>query len=278
MQVEQDSEDLMLKAGAAEIDFGLQSGRLITSESADFSKWIIERTKYIPVRLTINEKKYLRLLEASLNVSEYTDKIDILSYGNKTKRIVAQIKSLCAILSGLVLSSDYRAGQQLFQNKCFGDNKEFYQKIFEIGRRYKVMNPDKMRNSYGKFMYLLQDSAMPEVAEMLGFDLVTPIRTVYSVLEEHGLLHVLEDEALEVATREIVSYGKTRAAVNREIKQKERAVEWLANNYATSDLPAEDLRQCIYSIGDNHAYLRFNRDPCDSMLTYLKTYFDPKRP
>ncbi|KAJ1920955.1 hypothetical protein H4219_001008 [Mycoemilia scoparia] len=270
------SIELLIKSGAAEFDFKHQNGRLITNGGTDFNKWITERAKYIPVRLTLNEKKYLRLIEAALNVSEYTDKIDILSYGNKNKRIVAQIKSLCAILSGLVLSSDYKAGQKLFQDKKFEDNKEFYQKIFEIGRRYKVMNPEKMRGSYGKLMYLLQDSAIPQVSEMLGFELVQPIKTVYSVLEENGMLHVLEDEDIEIATREIIATGKTRRQIQMEVKQKERALESLSRNYATADLPAEELRQCIYSIGDNHAYLRFNRDPCDRMIDYLKTYFNSK--
>ena len=45
---------------------------------------------------------YKYSLEAALNVSEYTDKVDILSYTSKSKRIVHQIKDLCAIISGLV--------------------------------------------------------------------------------------------------------------------------------------------------------------------------------
>ena len=34
-------------------------------------EWFVERSKYIPMRLTLAERKYLRLLEAALNVSEY---------------------------------------------------------------------------------------------------------------------------------------------------------------------------------------------------------------
>jgi len=34
-------------------------------------EWFVERSKYIPMRLTLMERKYLRLLEAALNVSEY---------------------------------------------------------------------------------------------------------------------------------------------------------------------------------------------------------------
>jgi len=34
-------------------------------------EWFVGRSKYIPMRLTLKERKYLRLLEAALNVSEY---------------------------------------------------------------------------------------------------------------------------------------------------------------------------------------------------------------
>ncbi len=102
--------------------------------------WFLERAKYIPVRLTLAERKLLRLLEAALSVSEYTDRVDILSYVSKGKRIVAQIKELCAILSGLVLAADYQAGQALFQDRAFEQNAAFFQRVFELGRRHKIMN------------------------------------------------------------------------------------------------------------------------------------------
>ena len=77
--------------------------------------WFLERAKYIPVRLTLSERKFLRLLEASLTVSEYTDKIDTIGYNiSKPKRIVQQIREICAIMSGLVLAADYKQVQLFF--------------------------------------------------------------------------------------------------------------------------------------------------------------------
>jgi hypothetical protein len=120
-------------------------------------EWFVQRSKYIPLRLTLAERKYLRLLEAALTVSEYTDKIDTIGLGaSKTKRIVHQIRELCAIMSGLLLSADYKLGQELFSERDFQANAEFYQNVFELGRRHKIMNPEKMRTSYGKLIYLLQ--------------------------------------------------------------------------------------------------------------------------
>jgi Protein of unknown function (DUF2009) len=124
---------------------------------SDPGEWFVERAKYIPLRLTLGERKYLRLLDAALQVSEYTDKIDTLGYGlSKARRIVHQIRELCAILSGLVLAADYKQGQELFTDRDFASNAQFFQQVFELGRRHKIMNPDKMRTTYGKLVYLLQ--------------------------------------------------------------------------------------------------------------------------
>jgi hypothetical protein len=93
-------------------------------------EWFVERSKFIPLRLTIPERKYLRLLDAALTVSEYTDKIDTLGFSTtKAKRIVYQIRELCAIMSGLVLSADYKKGQELFTDRDFEENADFYQRV-----------------------------------------------------------------------------------------------------------------------------------------------------
>lgn len=260
-----------------EINFDVSKSIFTQEDIQEVGTWYIERTKYIPLRLSYEERKYLRLLEATLNVSEYTDKIDIIVYSSRAKRIVNQIKEFCSILSGLVLSADYREGQRLFENKSFEDNEEFFQTIFEIGRRYKITTPEKMPD-YGKLIYLLQDSQIEEIKDMLGFNCCTPLKTVYNFLEtKKNGLELLQDKIIAIATQEILPNNKSRKQIQREIKIKENAIEYLANKYKNSSLSSDEIKRCLYSIGDNHAYLRANRDPCIKMINYLKTYFSPDK-
>lgn len=82
-----------------------------------------ERSRYIPLRLTLKERQRLRLLEAALSVSEYTDKVDVISYHkSKSARINAQLRELCGILCGLVLACDYKTGQELVVDHEFKQN------------------------------------------------------------------------------------------------------------------------------------------------------------
>ena len=113
---------------------------------------------------------------------------------------------------------------------------------------------------------------------MMGFSCVKPIKTVYTVLEEAGATDLLRDDLVAVATKEIYSEGRARRDIQKDIKSKERAIETLATKYQRKDLSQEQIRQCLYSIGDNHAFLRTNRDPCDRMIAYLKQYFHPTQP
>lgn len=110
---------------------------------------------------------------------------------------------------------------------------------------------------------------------MLGFSCVKPIKTVYTILEEYGALDLLREDMIALATKEIYAEGRSRREIQKEIKSKERAVEVLSSKYARKGLPQEQVRQCLYSIGDNHAFLRTNRDPCDQMIVHLKKYFHP---
>lgn len=112
---------------------------------------------------------------------------------------------------------------------------------------------------------------------MLNFSCVKPIKTVYTVLEEHNAVDLLRDDLITVATKEIYSEGRSRREIQKDIKSKEKAIEALASRYERGDLSQENIRQCLYSIGDNHSFLRTNRDPCERMIGYLKQYFHPTR-
>lgn len=187
----------------------------------------LDRAKYIPMRLAYEERRYLRLLEAALSVSEYTDKVrdrstlrcnartalkkncflmssymictrprhrqalnnvdicsepdrlvlcidlnvatedtffvskriykflqvDILSWRGKTQRIHAQIKYICSLLSALVVAENYAAGQRLIQDRTFSDNAAFFQDVFEVGRRYKIMSAYTLKGAREPLVY-----------------------------------------------------------------------------------------------------------------------------
>ena len=113
--------------------------------------------------------------------------------------------------------------------------------------------------------------------DLLGFSCVIPIKTVYSVLEEGNAVDLLRDDLITIATKEIYSDGRSRREVQKDIKGKERAIEVLSSRYAGENLSQEQVRQCLYSIGDNHAFLRANRDPCEKMINFLKENFHATR-
>lgn len=240
-----------------------------------------KHAQYIPMRLTFEERHLLRLLEAALQVSEYTDRVDILSYKSKTKRIVEQLKEMCSVLCGLVIASNLKVGQRLLDMKNFSDNAEWFQDIFEIGRRYKIMNPERMRDTFGKLCYMVMDSRLPQIEDHMEFHLYKPVKTVHSFLtsraEDGGrALGIFQDKLILYATSHISPVGKTRPEINRLIRQKESAIEKLASKYSTPHFSKEDIRQVLYSIGDYNAYVNMNRRPIMRMLERLEVFRQPE--
>jgi len=271
-------EDVDMNEGSSqpqptqEIDVDEDEGVPEEEEGASLAKQVAGiqlNSSFVPMRLTMEERKLFRLLVAALEVSEYTDRVDIFMYASKAKRIVRELREICTVLTGLVVANGMDIGKLLVDDGDFAKHAEWFQSVFEVGRRYKIMNPERMRSSYGKLVYMIMDSRLPEVKQVLDFDLYKPILTVHNYLESKNLLGVLEDPRIVQATAEISAHNKPRVQIQREIRTKERAIEQLVRVFG------EDVRQALYSLGDYHAYLTANRTPVQSMLHELNRNYDP---
>mmetsp|Transcript_3287 Transcript_3287/g.4812 ORF Transcript_3287/g.4812 Transcript_3287/m.4812 type:complete len:582 (+) Transcript_3287:190-1935(+) len=245
------------------------------NEHDDYNS-VKERAKYIPLRLSLGERKMLRLVEAAMTCCDYTTRVDQPGM-RPARRTHAQLKGITSILRGLVTACDYAAGQKLLEEDNFPDYQVFFRQMFEIARRHKIMNPEKMRTEYGKLVYLLQDAVSPTVLPHLTFSCKGPIETVYKFLMERDGLAVLEDKMIEVATEEILALKKTRAQISKEIQRKERAVAMIKSKYRSSKLSSEDIHLCLYSICDNNSFLNSNRVPIDKVIDFLTHNFAPDR-
>ncbi|ELP85011.1 hypothetical protein EIN_079130 [Entamoeba invadens IP1] len=252
---------------------------LANEELYRFPVNIRERARFIPLRITQAERKLLRLLEATLHVSKYSDKVDQVRLIGKPARLQEQLKGIASLLNGLLVATQPSKKSDFSDVlNTFSQNEDFLQAIFEIGRRYKIMNPDKMRDDYAKLIFVVQDITVNSINEELGVSLLRPVETVYRYLERTNCLAVLDDDLITVATGEILPDNKTREQIRQDIKNKENAIEKLAHQYSNKECGEDELKQCLYSIADNNSYLRFNRDPVVKTLEYLEKYFDPKTP
>lgn len=244
---------------------------------------LLSSAKYIPVRVSPEERVYLRLLEGALEVSEYTDKVDVVrgwSWGNsKLETMREEMGDLLQQLLGLAVAGNYKQGVQLIAQNDMQENAAFFRKVLEIGRRFKITNPDKMRCSYGKLIYMLQDAPAA-----IDFSLQADIRTVYSVLEDKGGLDLLEDPDTPVAidaVSNLSAYGEeapSRAGLQARTRAKAEAVERLTAKYATKQLTAAEIEECLASLSDFNSFIDANRRPVDDMLILLDTFFDRDKP
>ena len=242
------------------------------------ANWFCERSKYIPRRLSYEERKWLRLVKATMKGAEYTDIIDGKVYKKETRRHSEMVRCIGATLTGLVTAIDHSAGQKLAEERNFKIHQRDIRYLFEITRRYKIMNPEKLRTEYGKMLYMLQDSNTPQIRDLLGMSCVKPVGSVYEFLERRGGLAVLRDPYVSTATQEILPEGKHRNQIQREIKQKNNAKKIICRRYESRELPYDDIENCLNSISDNNNYLNSNRKPIDRMIRYLHKFFSPTNP
>eukprot|EP00008_Paramoeba_atlantica_P012106 CAMPEP_0201492800 /NCGR_PEP_ID=MMETSP0151_2-20130828/34790_1 /ASSEMBLY_ACC=CAM_ASM_000257 /TAXON_ID=200890 /ORGANISM="Paramoeba atlantica, Strain 621/1 / CCAP 1560/9" /LENGTH=605 /DNA_ID=CAMNT_0047879823 /DNA_START=73 /DNA_END=1890 /DNA_ORIENTATION=- len=245
------------------------------SELATFK----HRCQAIPLRLTDEERVLLHILEGALDISEYTDNVDVSSNmfgwgwrmyesGSSSKRykIEKEQNEFFSFLHGLYVCSNLRSGKKLIEEREFQDNARFLSRICEIGRRYKIMNPDKMRTTYGKLMYILMDTTLDGV---LDYSIITDILTVDTIFSQ--VPEIYSDPLLLEATK----ITKTPEQAAKKAESKALIIEKYQHQ---SNLEENAIERCLDSIGDSNNYIVCNRDPVNRMIEYLTSLFSPNTP
>lgn len=240
---------------------------------------IEELSKFIPLRLDSTERSLLKVLESALDVSEYTDVVDVTFSHlkkSKTSRMMSSLVDTLNITEGLIISTNLSQGEAMFGGKNHDDNISFYATIFEIGRRYKMMNPGKMRDSYGKLIYMLMDTE--SATQFSEYKFVKPIKTVGRLVNKNELQELLKDPSVTIATECIVDGGNMEDFRAR-LARKAGALSELRVRHGEGDKKREAMiERCVDSIGDYRAFLEANVGPVQTALNHLLNNFKQDGP
>ena len=109
-----------------------------------------------------------------------------------------------------------------------------------------MMNPSKMKDTYGKLIYMLMDTETS--SQFADYPFVREIRTVGNSIKGKGIDGILTDPMIMVAT-ECISSGGDKEAVAAKYARKSAAAQEIIKRYAEGDQSREMLTQrCIDSI------------------------------
>lgn len=235
----------------------------------------------IPVRLTLRQRKLQRLMRGVVLASSYTDRVDSEEIFAKKKahREMAIVKEVITALNGFSLALDLVSGAKLVAE---GDLQKRSKEIIaavELARRYKIMNPDLLRTDYVKFLYLVQDAVQNEQCrQALGFDVVSPIRTVKFEAERLHCEALLEDERLPLSITPVPAI-KDRTKLNKALRFKDQTVNRLVKDHAASSgAAADDVEILVRSLNDANCFANDNVDSIDALIKLLKHFFQPDAP
>eukprot|EP01126_Amoeba_proteus_P010781 TRINITY_DN14258_c0_g1_i3.p1 TRINITY_DN14258_c0_g1~~TRINITY_DN14258_c0_g1_i3.p1 ORF type:complete len:599 (-),score=131.10 TRINITY_DN14258_c0_g1_i3:74-1870(-) len=257
---------LSLNSPFSQNQFKYENGLQIFYDSENISEW----SKFVPLRFTERERNLLSILEGALEVSEYTDKVDVIHRGNKFGIIKKEIHETLSVISGLYVAHNFISGQGLTLSTSNKDKEAFFSEVFELGRRYKMVNPDKMRTNYGKLMFLLMDlpSALPTFSHK-------PIQSVNKLLTSRGCMSLLKDPNILTATACITSSVASDRAIQVEARKRSR--ENIIQKFS-SKMSEEEIKLVLDSVTDSNTHLLTYRHPIDQMINYLTKYFHPNHP
>ena len=187
---------------------------------------------------------------------------------------------------------------QKVRDKDMTEAIKTFQGCLEIGRRYKIANPEEKEIEYGKLLYIAQDFytkviEQNESDEEEGDDAGgegaedtmaqqrarvskrTRIVTIKDRLEELGLdISLLEEPCIHLATTPVPRLEDSRE-LSKACKRKSKTVERLAKKYANSSADLEAVKQVIYALDDRNVGIAQNVTPVATMIALLKKHFAP---
>mgnify|MGYP003386050348 CR=1 FL=1 len=99
------------------------------------------------------------------------------------------------------MSNNLVKGEALIKDRTLNDNIPFFRDMFEVARRFKIMNPHKMRNTYGKLMYIIMDCESHTIKSDTGTTFVKDINTISAyMLEKEADMSFFDETALHTAS------------------------------------------------------------------------------
>ena len=243
-------------------------------------------SRFIPVRLSVDERRILAVLDRTLKVSEYTDNVDIyMSKYNRMETVRVETEKFVSVLTGQFVAQRMSKSTESF-------NDEWVGKCCEVGRRYKAMNPDRLRETHVKLMHMLQDSKhfssnvnIITVASVVG-DFCEEFLTDSSIIDEflrnpkglnlHHTIARYPNVDVELVLNSIADYV---LLINGMIDPVNTVLNLLETLFVSGDSPLTNL--CIKSgIGGarlNHSHSKQFQFVSQSLRLWREvlTYFMP---
>ncbi|CAM9487691.1 unnamed protein product [Sphacelaria rigidula] len=204
--------------------------------------------------------------------------VDVFTRWNKQRTINAELHAALKALAGMMVAGELLGwlGEKMADlHEHLENNQEVFAEIFEVGRRFKITNPDKFRSFYGKMMFMLQDA---QASGRAGLNLVNDIQMVYSFVEERGGLALLKDKRVVAATADVSGISMNKAEVREKVASKVEARKQLLRKYVSDTFSKEDVERVLDSIADANNYIAFNVAPVERMLDLLQSNFHPDKP
>jgi hypothetical protein len=239
----------------------------------------IRDADFIPLRLTMGERKVQRLMRGVMLASRYTDKVDTMEAISSKKRDLLVAKEIVNAFSGLIAGLSLAQGVELMRSKDFTPYKADIAAAIEANRRYKIMNPDVLRTDYVKFLYMIQDASQSEsVQEMLGFNVVRPLTTIGKQLKALRADSILTDSDLPIGITP-VPVMKDRNLLNKALRYKDVMVDKMVKRHAKdAGAKVEDVEMCVRSLNDANNFANDNVVSTVRLIELLRECFPPTDP